>query len=142
MKAFSLLALFAAVGVPAAAGLAGSKEDPFKGTNCARAQVQMELDYCAGKDFEAADKKLNALYRKLMAGYDAKNQALLMAAEKNWLAYRDSECELETAESEGGTIHPMESSICLTEKTKARIRELQAELDCAEGDLSCNGPGK
>ncbi len=119
-----------------------SNDDLFKGTDCNKAQTQMELDYCAGKDFEAQDKKLNALYRKLMAGYDAKNQSLLRTAEKNWLAYRDSECEFETAESEGGTIHPMEGSLCLTEKTKARIKELQAQGDCAEGDLTCNLPAK
>lgn len=121
---------------------AATTDDRFKGTDCNKAQTQMELDYCAGKDFEAQDKKLNALYRKLMAGYDAKNQSLLRTAEKNWLAYRDSECAFETAESEGGTIHPMESSLCLTEKTKARIKELQAQGDCTEGDLTCNLPAK
>jgi uncharacterized protein YecT (DUF1311 family) len=108
---------------------AAQSDDPFKGTDCNKAQTQMELNYCADKAFQAEDKTLNALYRKLMASYDAKDQALLRTAEKNWLAYRDSECEFETSGSEGGSIHPMEGSNCLTEKTKARIKELQAQAD-------------
>lgn len=125
-QAASLILLIAAL-APCGASAAGKSDDPFKDIDCKKAQVQLELDYCAGKDLEAADKKLNEVYRKLMAGNDAKSQALLKTAEKNWLAYRDSECEYETADSEGGTIHPMEGSICLAEKTKARIKELQAQ---------------
>ena len=140
MKTALTISLVAAAFFSVSAIAGPSNDDPFKGTDCKKAQTQMELDYCAGRDFEAADKKLNTLYRKLMSGYDAKSQALLKTAEKSWLAYRDSECEFETADSEGGSIQPMEDSICLTEKTKARIKELQTQSDCEEGDLTCNLP--
>lgn len=109
-------------------GAAGA-DSPFKDIDCHKAQTQMELNYCADKAFQVEDKKLNALYRKLMASSDAKTQALLRAAERSWLAYRDSECEYETSDSDGGSIHPMEGSDCLAEKTKAHIRELQASGD-------------
>jgi len=117
---------------------AATTDDPFKNTDCKKAQTQIELDYCADRDYQTEDKKLNALYRTIMSKYDATSQVLLKAAEKNWIAYRGSECEFETASSEGGSIQPMEDSICLTNKTRARIRELQAQRDCAEGDLTCN----
>lgn len=104
-------------------------DNPFKDTDCHKALTQMELNYCADKAFQVEDKKLNALYRKLMASSDAKTQALLRAAEKSWLAYRDSECEYETSDTDGGSIHPMEGSNCLTEKTEAHVRELQASGD-------------
>jgi uncharacterized protein YecT (DUF1311 family) len=120
-----------------AAGAAPA-DDPFKDTDCKKAQTQMELNYCADRDYQAEDKKLNALYRTIMSKYDAKSQALLKAAEKNWITYRDSECNFETASSEGGSTQPMEDSICLNNKTHARIKELQAQRDCAEGDLTCN----
>jgi uncharacterized protein YecT (DUF1311 family) len=124
----SVSAVLAATGL--AALLAGANhavqsDDPFKATDCSKAQAQVELNYCANRDFEAADRRLNAIYQKQMRGLAADSRVLLRAAEKNWLAFRDSECEFETAESEGGSIHPMEESNCLTEKTKARIRELQ-----------------
>jgi uncharacterized protein YecT (DUF1311 family) len=126
----SMSAMFAArtlLALLSGANQAAQSDDPFKGTDCNNAQAQVELNYCANRDFEAEDKKLNAVYRKLMAGLDPQSQALLKAAEKNWLVFRDSECEFETAGSEGGSIRPMEESNCLTEKTKARIKELQDE---------------
>jgi uncharacterized protein YecT (DUF1311 family) len=103
---------------------------------------QMQLDQCAGQGFLAADAKLNKLYRTLMSKYDASNQALLKGAEKSWLAYRDAECSYETNGTVGGTINPMEDTLCRTDKTNARIKELNAQLHCEEGDLLCNMPTK
>ncbi len=103
---------------------------------------QMQLDQCAGQGFQAADAKLNKLYRTLMSKYDASNQALLKAAEKSWLAYRDTECSYETNGTVGGTINPMEDALCRTDKTNARIKELNVQLHCEEGDLLCNMPVK
>jgi len=102
-------------------------EDPFRNFNCKNAKVQMELNYCADQDFRSADKKLNALYRELLDANEPKEKALLKAAERDWIAYRDSECALETAGSGGGSIAPMEYSVCLTEKTDARVKELQRQ---------------
>jgi uncharacterized protein YecT (DUF1311 family) len=109
--------------------------------DCRNAANQMELDYCSGQDFKAADTKLNTLYQGLMAKYDTANQALLRAAEEKWIAWRDSECSYETALTVGGTIHSMMETQCDTEKTLARIKELERERDCQEGDISCNLPG-
>ena len=105
---------------------AGAARDPLKGGDCKNATVQMELNACAERDFEAADKKLNAVYRKLLDGAEAKEKEMLKTAERNWIAYRDSECAYETAGSEGGSIQPMEYSECLTQKTEAHIKELQS----------------
>ncbi|HLY05684.1 MAG TPA: lysozyme inhibitor LprI family protein [Rhizomicrobium sp.] len=110
--------------LPAFAG-SPAAEDPFKGIDCKNAKVQMELNYCADRDFQAADKKLNAVYRKLLDSDDPKDKGLPKTAERNWIAWRDSECAYETAGSEGGSIQPMEYSECLTQKTEARIKELQ-----------------
>jgi uncharacterized protein YecT (DUF1311 family) len=114
-------------------------DDPFKNTDCKNTHVQIELDYCADRNFQAQDKKLNAVYQALLAGYDPKGKVLLKTAERNWLAYRDSECTLETAGSEGGSIQPMEYSLCLADKTKDRIRELQHQRDCT-ADAGCTTP--
>ena len=102
-----------------------ANDDPFRNLDCKNAKVQMELNYCADRDFQAADKKLNAVYRKLLDASDGREKELLKTAERNWIAYRDSECVYETANSEGGSIQPMEYSECLTQKTEARVKELQ-----------------
>jgi uncharacterized protein YecT (DUF1311 family) len=100
----------------------------------------MQLDQCAGQDFTAADAKLNALYKTMMAKYDAANGALLKSAERAWIAYRDAECSYETNLTVGGTINPMMDTMCRTEKTNARIKELNTQLHCPEGNLDCNAP--
>ncbi|HEX3808136.1 MAG TPA: lysozyme inhibitor LprI family protein [Rhizomicrobium sp.] len=138
MKAILMgaLALMALAAVPARAA-----DDPFKGTNCKSEELnQGQLDYCAGKTYEAADAKLNALYRELTAKYDAPNAAMLKKAEVAWIAFRDAECNYETNGTAGGTINPMEQTICGTNKTNARIAELTAQLKCEEGDMLCNMP--
>ena len=109
--------------------------------NCKSGDLnQMQLDQCAGIDFNAADARLNALYKAMMSKYDAPNQALLKTAQRAWIGFRDAECTYETNLTVGGTINSMEDTICRTEKTNARIKELNAQLHCAEGDLTCNAP--
>jgi uncharacterized protein YecT (DUF1311 family) len=103
---------------------------------------QMQLDQCAGQDFTASDKTLNTLYRTLMAKYDGANGALLKDAQRKWLAFRDAECSYETNGTVGGTINPMMDTMCRTRMTITRIKELNAQLHCEEGDLSCNMPVK
>lgn len=103
-----------------------SSSDPFKDLDCGKATVQMELNVCADREFKNWDAKLNALYRTLLKNAEPKEQALLKAAERSWLAYRDSECAYEVSGSEGGSIQPMEYSNCLTAMTRARIAELKS----------------
>jgi len=100
----------------------------------------MQLDQCAGRVFKAAEAKLDALYLLLMKKYDARNGALLEAAQRSWRTWRDAECEYETNGTAGGSINSMMQTKCRTEKTEARLKELDAQLHCEEGDLSCNAP--
>lgn len=131
-------AILIAAGLVLLAGKAARADDKI---NCKSQSLnQMELDQCAGQDFQASDAKLNALYKSMMAKYEAPNQAKLKTAEKAWLTYRDAECAYETNGTAGGTINPMMDTMCRTTKTDARIKELTAQLKCAEGDMSCNAP--
>ena len=115
-------------------------DGPAQALNCQSPANTVEMDRCAGRDFQAADAKLNALYRSMMSRYDAANQTALKAAEKSWMLYRDAECTFETNGTAGGTINSTMFTQCRTAKTNARLRDLNAQLHCAEGDLSCNAP--
>jgi uncharacterized protein YecT (DUF1311 family) len=109
--------------------------------DCKSAHLSMvDMDQCAGRDFQVIDAKLNTLYHSMMSKYsDASNQAVFKKSEESWLAYRDAECGYETNGSEG-TINAMLYTKCRSAKTTARIKELNAQLHCEEGDLSCNVP--
>jgi uncharacterized protein YecT (DUF1311 family) len=86
----------------------------------------MDLNVCADNEYHVWDKKLNEAYRTAASQEDAHGRDLLKQSERAWIAYRDAECAHQANASEGGSIQPMEYSNCLTEKTKARIKELQS----------------
>ena len=105
--------------------------------DCNKAITQTDMNMCADKDYQAADKKLNDIYRKVMAAEEGKDE--LKAAQRAWIVFRDAECTFETAGSEGGSIHPMEYSMCLTKLTKARTKELGAYFACDKSMKLCGG---
>ena len=98
---------------------------------------QQMMSICAGEDFQAADAKLNQAYKDLVGRNDDKSRKLLQVAQRAWIAFRDAECAYTTAGSEGGSIHPMEVSQCLTDLTEQRTKQLTSSANCQEGDASC-----
>ena len=48
---------------------------------------------CTGDAIRAWDKRLNEVYRQVMAGLDAKSQELLRASQRRWVAFREAEHE-------------------------------------------------
>ncbi|QKD06157.1 lysozyme inhibitor LprI family protein [Mesorhizobium loti] len=119
------------------------------GASVARAQEcdrsddsQQMMNICAGEDYQAADARLNEAYQNLISSDDADAKALLQAAQRAWIGFRDAECAHTTAASAGGSIHAMEVSQCLTRLTNERIKQLAASANCEEGDASCASPGE
>ncbi len=113
---------------------------PAWAADCSNPDSTAAIDDCAGKDFTAADGQLNVIYKQLFAKYDAANRTLLQTAQRSWLKFRDDECAYETGLSVGGTLHPAMETNCRAELTHDRVKRLNAQLHCAEGDLSCNPP--
>ncbi len=101
------------------------------------AQSQMELNQQAGTALQDADKQLNAFYTKLRARLSPESRARLQAAEEAWIQFRDKECAFIGAPTTGGSIHGMIVAQCQARLTLVRVRDLEAQLNCQEGDLSC-----
>ncbi|UVK40093.1 DUF1311 domain-containing protein [Mesorhizobium sp. AR10] len=101
---------------------------------------QQMMTICAGADYGAADARLNKAYKDLVGRNDDKTNKLLQTAQRAWIIFRDAECAYSTADSEGGSIHPMEVSECLTRLTNDRIKQLTSGANCEEGDASCASP--
>jgi uncharacterized protein YecT (DUF1311 family) len=104
--------------------------------DCANASSTVEMNFCADRDFQAADKSLNAAYEAALASiktrdldkpYDAKSfEAALRAAQRAWLAYRDADCkDLVAQEWSGGSGTTSAVLGCMTEKTIERTKELK-----------------
>ncbi len=108
--------------------------------DCGKFTTQMDLNECAGANLHAADAALNKVYQQVMAQQgDASSKEQLKDVERAWIAYRDKECAFEVGpRQDGGSIWPMEMSICLEAKTAARIRELTRLRGCTAGVSACN----
>ncbi|HEY2033069.1 MAG TPA: lysozyme inhibitor LprI family protein [Rhizomicrobium sp.] len=92
--------------------------------DCNNAMTQMDMNICADREYQRADKALGHAYTTAMSSEDGKGRELLRASERAWIAFRDAECTYEANASAGGSIQPMEYSNCLTELTKARTKQL------------------
>ena len=100
---------------------------------------QSMMNICADADYQAADAKLNAAYKDLVNRNDQASNKLLQTAQRAWIAFRDAECAYSTADTGGGSIHPMEVSRCLTKLTNERIEQLTSKASCKLSDPSCAG---
>jgi uncharacterized protein YecT (DUF1311 family) len=63
----------------------------------------------------------------------------LSVSEKAWRTFRDTQCEFETSGTLGGTIHSEMLFWCKDRYASQYAKDLQHQLDCVEGDLSCAG---
>lgn len=103
--------------------------------DCKEPQTQADMTYCAGVDYEKADKELNAEYQKLRkvlaerdknadeAGKGATEA--LVAAQRAWVAFRDVNCDFHGFQARGGTMEPMLVSACLADMSSKRAAELR-----------------
>ena len=101
------------------------------------AQTQMDLNQQAGTALQDADRQLNAAYTKLRTRLGPESRARLQAAEEAWIRFRDRECAFIGAPTTGGSIHGMIVAQCQARLTLVRVKDLEAQLNCQEGDLSC-----
>lgn len=101
------------------------------------AQSQMDLNQQAGAALQDADRQLNAAYTKLRARLGPESRTRLQAAEEAWIRFRDRECTFIGGPTTGGSINGMIIAQCQARLTLVRVKDLEAQLNCQEGDLSC-----
>ena len=105
--------------------------------DCSRV-AEREVYACSVTQYEAADKDLNDVYRKVMADQpDAASQAKLKTAQRNWLQFRDDECAFETAEYAGGRLEDPVYRMCRTKFAKARTKQLRDSMECRKDSKKC-----
>lgn len=111
--------------------------------DCANASDQATMNQCAGQDFKAADKELNAAYQQITGRLkdNPEGKKLLVSAQRAWVGFRDAECKFSASGVAGGSVYPLIYSNCLTSVTKVRVEALKEYLKCEEGDMSCPVPG-
>lgn len=110
------------------------------GLDCAHPQTQTGLTFCAGQELDFADAALNAAYARAVEvarARDAEGQFgsavpitdLLRDAQRAWLPFRDTACDLESTAWGGGTGQSMAYLMCKTRLTKRRTEDLKLFTD-------------
>jgi uncharacterized protein YecT (DUF1311 family) len=109
--------------------------------NCQEALSTVEMNNCAGAEYEAADVELNRVYKAALGAipematgeppFDrASWEEALRASQRAWVAFRDAECEDHVAKFwNGGTGATVDIIGCKTEKTEQRTKELKARYE-------------
>jgi len=103
----------------------------------ADAQTQRTLNAQAAQRHRAADVQLNAQYQVLIRSLSPRSQTLLRQSERNWIAFRDSECAFRASGVQGGSAYPMVYDECMATMIRDRTQQLRDIAHCEEGDLSC-----
>ncbi|MEO9383479.1 lysozyme inhibitor LprI family protein [Chromobacterium phragmitis] len=123
----ALLALFAS-------HAALAEDDP-----CKEASNTIEINECMQKQFDGKDRLLNDRYRELLQKLRAdeardkpaakeKPSAMLVQAQRKWIAFRDADCGAKYQIYAGGTIRNAVFLGCKIERTEQRIKELEPKL--------------
>ena len=105
--------------------------------DCKDPMTQMAMNICAGRDYQKADRELNAVWKKASQRAKESDAAMgdgtqhreLLAAQRAWLTFRDAQCSFEANQYRGGSIMPLIRSTCLTALTEARTKQLRDYLE-------------
>jgi uncharacterized protein YecT (DUF1311 family) len=86
-----------------------------------------EIVECQKAELAELDKSLNAAYQKAMDLAQPKQREQLRAAQRQWLKFRDADCEY--YELGEGTIARIEGGQCMLDLTRARAKELEQAVE-------------
>lgn len=94
-----------------------------------------EIEYCANREFQKADRKLNVTYNQALAQIKAKssisplNKSMrpeFVKAQRLWIAFRDAECGAHYTYYIDGTIRGLMFISCKTQLTEQREKDLRS----------------
>lgn len=106
--------------------------------HCDQAMTQSDMNICSYRDYEQADRELNAQWSitaARMKTYDAEPSvpkdgrpgyfATLLEAQRAWISYRDAHCRSEGYLMRGGSGEPLLNNGCRATLTRARSAQLK-----------------
>lgn len=85
-----------------------------------------DIRNCLALKYEAADRRLNTVYKTKMANLDEQGKARLRNDERRWLKARDAACAESRQPDAGGTLGLVEVDSCFVDETERRIRTIEA----------------
>ena len=114
--------------------------------DCAEQQTNLDAKICTQRQFERADKELNAAYVEALKAARQQDryaseepnpnrpglEKLLRKAQREWVAFRDLNCDFHYNVYYGGSMASLAYLACKLDMTKARAKELNAFVNLGE----------
>lgn len=85
-----------------------------------------DIRNCLRLKYEAADKRLNTVYKTKMANLDEQGKTRLRNDERRWLKARDATCAESRQPDAGGTLGLVEHDSCFVDETERRAKVIEA----------------
>lgn len=79
---------------------------------------------CIAAELKIQDAALNAAYRQVTAGMNARQRAGLREAQRAWIAFRDADCA-SRQDWEWGSMSTVAANFCVLRRTVERTIELE-----------------
>jgi uncharacterized protein YecT (DUF1311 family) len=102
---------------------------------CATQRNTLEINECAAGKLAMKDKELNAAYDKLLKSLAPKYKEdatdytaikeKLVEAQRDWIKFRDNDCDARYRLNAGGTIRGLVALNCKIEHTELRTKQLR-----------------
>ncbi|MGQ3298298.1 lysozyme inhibitor LprI family protein [Reyranella sp.] len=135
-RAMSLCAALAATLSSLVATVSLAADPPAK--DCNQEPDYKEMVVCHTRDTETNIAKVAQAYELLMKRLGTSPAAeTLGQSQKAWLEYRSSYCDFMALANEGGSIVRLTRVKCYGAIAKARLHELEYQVDCKQGDFGC-----
>ncbi|WP_017316309.1 lysozyme inhibitor LprI family protein [Mastigocladopsis repens] len=93
--------------------------------DCNKAASTPEMKYCSQQSYQAADKRLNQVYKKVISSLNSEQKQILTAAQQAWIKFRDNNCDFEVYGNRGGTGYEIFRNGCLERLTTQRTKDLE-----------------
>jgi uncharacterized protein YecT (DUF1311 family) len=107
------------------------------GAGASNGQTQADMNEEAARAFAKTEQHLKDVETRLAVRLSPEAQAALRQAQQAWHSFRDRECDFETVGSAGASLHPFVILLCKSRLTDERIKALDGQILCREGDVAC-----
>jgi uncharacterized protein YecT (DUF1311 family) len=96
--------------------------------NCNNPQNNIEIKECIRLRYDAADRRLNDVYKQLVAKLSREERSLLSESQKGWIQLKENNCDFEVYGSRGRTGYRGFLNECRERMTQQRTAELEKYL--------------
>ncbi len=94
--------------------------------DCDQADSTADAFGCVNRRNQDIQEKLNQVFEAIIATQDEETKAMLGAAQKNWIIYRDAQCEWESGLTDTASLKRVYELSCLASMTERRVKLLES----------------